>query len=72
MTEEKRKYLRFEVIVPVDLIEVEGVSGADAEAISRNSPPSEPSSARTSDSSGCLGELFMGNHLSLVVIGAAV
>jgi hypothetical protein len=36
MGEEKRKYLRFEVIVPVDLIEVEGVSGADAEAILDN------------------------------------
>jgi hypothetical protein len=36
MTEEKRKFLRFEVIVPVDLVEVEGVSGEEAEAILDN------------------------------------
>jgi hypothetical protein len=36
MTEEKRKFLRFEVIVPVDLVEGDGVSGADAEAILDN------------------------------------
>ena len=36
MTDEKRKYLRFELVVPVDLVEVEGVSGAEAEAILDN------------------------------------
>ncbi|MGD0781639.1 MAG: PilZ domain-containing protein [Candidatus Aminicenantales bacterium] len=36
MSEEKRKFLRFEVIVPVDLVEIEGISGEDAEAILDN------------------------------------
>jgi hypothetical protein len=36
MTEEKRKYLRFEVIVPVDLIEIDGINGEEAEALLDN------------------------------------
>jgi hypothetical protein len=36
MTDEKRKYLRFELVVPVDLVDVEGVSRADAEVILDN------------------------------------
>ncbi len=36
MTEEKRKFLRFEVIVPVEVAEIEGLAGEDAEAILDN------------------------------------
>ncbi len=36
MNEEKRKYLRFEVLVPVDLVEFEGIAGEDAKAILDN------------------------------------
>jgi hypothetical protein len=36
MTEEKRKYLRFEVIVPVELVEIDGFSGEEAQAVLDN------------------------------------
>jgi DNA modification methylase len=36
MLEEKRKYLRFEVLVPVELVEFEGIAGEDAKAILDN------------------------------------
>jgi hypothetical protein len=36
MTEEKRKYLRFEVIVPIDLMEIDGINGEETEALLDN------------------------------------
>ena len=33
MTEDKRKFLRFEVLIPVELVEIDGIRGDDAQAV---------------------------------------
>jgi hypothetical protein len=33
MSEEKRKFIRFECVIPIELVEIEGTTGTEAEAL---------------------------------------